>query len=69
MPKPSPNIENAKYMKKLCVYYVEKYKISWTPSRINEPKIETYLLIPILSTSIPEGTLSKAAETYVTMII
>lgn len=49
-------------MKKAWVYLVEKYKMSWTPRNKKEPNIEIYLLIPILSTNMPEGTLSSAAE-------
>jgi hypothetical protein len=42
--------------------------MSWTPKNNTEPNIEMYLRIPILSTIIPEGTLSKAAEKYVHMM-
>jgi len=47
---------------KVWDYSVAKYKISWTESRRQEPKMHIYLLIPILSIKIPEGTLNKAPE-------
>ena len=63
--RPRPSIEKAKKMNTLGVYYVAKKRISWTPKNRKAPNIEMYLRIPILSTNIPEGILSNAAEKYV----
>lgn len=62
MARPQPKKEKARRMKKVLVYEVEKYKISCTTSNKTVPKIDMYLLIPILSTINPEGMLNKAAE-------